>query len=304
MIRLSLVACCAALGGCTTPDVTDDIAAALTLTTTLQEPLQKQLGPQAEADLRAAEQVLINKDKLVLEIVECGPDDGVDAYGLLIDCRLLNAADPTAGAVNAYSVIQFVSLLEGYFAALSALATTTSTDAIQAQTTALLAALEETGAGRNGALGRLGAAAARNKEAAPLVAGALANQFRINALRRVVTRADPIIAEGGAIAAAFFDTEQSPMRLRQLEMFEAWQRADAASRRGDKGAHRAALDDLKVAHAAFLAADKSSPATAFRTLVRHHAVLLDRLTGTPRTDDVLQSLTQIDAVLTALRNRS
>ncbi|WP_299706984.1 hypothetical protein [uncultured Tateyamaria sp.] len=304
MTRFRLLITCAALAGCTTPDVTGDIGAAQALIFELHPKLNKQLEPVARADLSAAEQGLINSGKGVLELVNCDLPLDLDAYGLLNDCHLVNAASPLQENVNAYSVLAYVAVLDDYFAALSALAKSDSADAVQAQTAAAFAALAHLGQGRGGALGQLGAAAARNQDVGSRAAGFAANQFRINALRRVVAKADPLIRSGGELAAAYFEGVGSPVAVAHDKMFEAQEQASLASLRGDKPAHRAALDRLKRFHAEFEQAVKSSPATALRTLTRHHALLLKRLTGSPQPEEILQSLTQIDALLSALRTRS
>ena len=304
MIRLGLVVTCAALAACTTPDVTGEIEAAQALLSKLRPPLSKQLEPAARADLRAAEQGLINTGQGVLELVNCDLSLDLDAYGLLNDCHLVNAADSTQEEVNAYSVLEYVTALDDYFQALNALAKSDSADAVQAQTTAAFAALAQLGQGRSGALGQLGAAAARNQDIGTRAAGFAANQFRINALRRVVTKADPLIRSGGVHAAAYFEGPDSPVTVANEKMFQAQEQATRAGLRGDKPAQRAAVDRLKRFHAGFEKAEKASPATAFRTLTRHHALLRERLTGSPEPEEILQSLTQIDALLKVLHNRS
>ncbi|WP_147114698.1 hypothetical protein [Tateyamaria sp. syn59] len=304
MTRLTLLLCSAALAGCTTPDVTSNIETAQTLTRELQKPLQASLAQRAAADRQAAEEALIARNKAVLDLSGCDPLDDIDPDAQMPDCRLISFADPTLGDVNAYSVLEFVDLLDGYFAALANLATSTTADSIQTQSAALLAALETTGQGRSDALGKLADFGARNKGTVPALSGFAANQYRTTALRRVVAKAHPVIVEGVTFASVYFDGEDSSMRKAQDRLLLAWQQADDAVRNKDPIAHRAAVKAMKSAHTEFRNEQGKSPATALKALARHHALLLDHLNGTRNSAEVLQTLSQIDEILTALRNRS
>lgn len=303
MKLLGILILSATLLGCTTPNVTQEISGATELIGEIKPVLTKTLAKQAADDLRRAENDLIVNGDIVLDLTGCDPIDDADTYDLLPNCRLVNNADPNASRLNAYSVLAFMNLVDGYYAALSALASSQNADAIGAQTNALFVALEKAGAERNGALGILGTAASKNKDLGTRAAGFFANQYRIVSLRRVVRQADPLISEGAKLAAAYFDTENSAMRRNQRLMLEASLAADSAAEAGNFAAQREALDQFKSAYSAFSEAERTSPATAFRLLARQHNLLLQQLDGTASAEQVFQTLTTIDEILIAYRKR-
>lgn len=287
------------LAACSVPDVQPNVTAAAELLAVTEGTVRPGLEPLAAAELAEAEDAAMRDGRVIVGLDgTCHYDEAREAGEVTTDCSLIAFARPDDGAVNATTTLDALDVMAAYFTALGALASAESSDEVRARTAALMKALGDLGEGNDSAaLDRIAAGAKDRAELVTRTAGFLAAQARIAALRRVVRKADPVIARIVAPAAAFLDQQPGNLPDAQDRLDQAEAGYIAAAGSGNVAEHRAAAADLRDAFAAFKRAEAASPANRLLLLRRFHAELLDRLTSGGEPEDLLSVAEEIKAIV-------
>ncbi len=266
---------------CTTPDISKELTAANTLATETGKALQKRLAPISKAELRTAEEALIQNGNTVLSIEGTCDISAARGAGLAqTDCTLLNWAKPGAGPVNATATLEAMDVVQAYFTALKDLSETSAPADIALKTDALFGALAQTGSDQSKSLQRLAAEAAKNKPVVVKVVGFAAEQYRTSQLRRVVRKADPLIHDLTRTASAYLDSDIDPLLVKaQKTLTDAREELLNAQESGDAVRYRNAIAALRTAFVNFKTAEAKSSAAGLLTLRQLHKNLLTRLNG-------------------------
>lgn len=290
---------CAATA-CTRPDISVEIAAADTLLARLSESTGPTLSAAADLELDMAETDLMQAGLAVLQLE--GPCDltTTEAQGLAeTECRLVSAVT-LPDAATAHTTIAAIAALRGYIAALAALANSDSPAAVETNAAALTAALGEDGAERIAAFRALSGQLEGREQALATSLGFLARQRQAAGIRRAVRDADPVVDTLVTATVAYFRSVDTEIAPRFEALLEVADRAADPETLSDISRNRAATSDLRVAYAAFRAAEAASPVAdllAFRGL---HAALQARLLGRPSAEEILNLVTELQSVLAAI----
>jgi hypothetical protein len=293
------LSCLLALSACTTPDVTEQIKAASDLATTSTAKFRPALQSQAKKDVRQAEKQLIAQRATVYSLRDC---ESTDDFGIMSDCRLVTAVNLSAEPASASQALAAFDAVEGYFAALLALASSQSSDAVRQEATALTAALKDAQQAKYAPMARLASHGAKHADQAAAVTGFLASQVRIATLRRIVRQADPEIATILETVAAHLDLK-SDLGTHHAALITAQGDMEDAQLSGNTTLYRSNLDTLKQLHAAFIKAQNASAGNSFRLLRKLHGDLRKRLNAPGDTSEILATVTEIRSVVDTLRKK-
>lgn len=269
-----------ALAACATPDITKELTVANELLDKSGKNLRGKLSGKAKQELIALENARFAANEPVVEIVGSCDIAAARAANLAATrCDLNSLLDPGANETNATAVLQSVDVLDGYFAALTKLASTKSSDDVKKQAGALVGALEKTGSIQAESFQKLAKSAKEHGDLVVAVTGFFANQYRVYQLRRVVRKADPVIGRATEIAAAYLDDHDGTLAKAQAELKKANTAVDDAIINENQKAHRAAVVRLRKAHKDFKVKTANASAVGLLNVRQLHADLLKKLNG-------------------------
>lgn len=298
MMRFVPLVLLLSVGACTTPNVSEEITAAQTLFRVTDEQARAELEQRAAQERREAEDDLIASQQIAIQLADCFASNSFD---LSPNCRLVSAFDNIEGPPGeptASEVLVLFYALDGYFAALAAIATEGDADKV---TTAARAVAQSIAEVETGGLERLAPLADYFEDygdGLSEAAGFLAQQYQTAALRRTVIQADPVLSEALENAAQYYlnDGELEAARTR---LQDAALRANIAQAEGNISVARDAINELKTAHEAFLNIQNESPAYSFYLIGEMHEQLKDKLTSINSSQEILQTLQRIETVISA-----
>lgn len=275
------------MAACTTPDISVELDAANKLMGETGKTLRTKLSAKAKDELTALENTFYRENQPVVEITGTCDPNSARAKGLArSDCELRSLVDPGEDKTNATAVLQAVTVLEGYFAALTGLSKTKGTDEIKKQAKALTNALVQTGQIQADSFQQISEAAKEHSDAVVAVAGFAANQHQVSKLRQVVRKADPVVGDMTMIAVSYLDASNPELVRAADEVSEAEKAVNDAQIANDPVAHKRSVERLRKAFNAFKKAEANTLSAGLLNLRKLHAKLLQRLNGTGSMDEI------------------
>jgi hypothetical protein len=279
--RLPLFAAIALHSGCASPDLGPEMTAFSEAVTSVSQQYRGELGIGPDAIQTGQIDALVADRGATLAL-----STGCDALGTgdlrasVSDCNL-DFGDLKPGLGSPGRAAQQLELIDSYFTALQALATSTAPTDIQNATAAALdavgalsSALPEPG------LGAFAAELKSRRDPISKAAGFLAEQRRIAALRRVVRAADLPIARivldlketAAALGSPVAATRYDQLNARQEEM-------DAAQTSSNDAAYRAAVVAFLAEYEAFLDYRRNGLIPRLDLIESTHGALRARISG-------------------------
>lgn len=289
-----------ALAACSLSGASEGIGEAQALLSTTSAELAKTVDPQAEAQLKVAEDRLISLGEEVLVVRgSCDASvfrlDDPEAQALSA-CVLVSRASEAGTELGAFEVQQALFAMQEYWAALQALSTASTRERIDKATSTLNTRLAELLEALPGGDGSDIRGASAGVEA---LFGFTVDQVRTARLREIMARADGVIGRltDGIIANI------ATLPGGEVEIVSAFRTAErellAAEESGNAARYRKAVADLRKAHTALTTYTATSPADQLWLVRRAHADVLARLRN-PTADDILTTLEEIKSIVTAI----
>ncbi|MEM1078666.1 MAG: hypothetical protein AAGI09_09090 [Pseudomonadota bacterium] len=283
---------------CTSVAVDEEIKSAKSLLAETSKALEPTLKPAAEAEFAQARGAMIRAGEPIARLENCKDSN---AYLLTPDCRLVSKVVVSPDQpVNATQVRQLLVAMDLYLDGIAQIATSEDSAKINEATSALTASL--VGAKTDGlsAFAPLAGVFEGRQDAVASALGFLAEQARISSLKRIVGDADKVWNSELPIAAAYFPESDAMITARSQLLLDE-KAAEALLRRGDEAAYDIAMRALQEDYDAVIKLQRTSPAYAFFLLRRVHGDLAAKLNGNASPQDVLQTLREIEAILTGLK---
>lgn len=291
--------------GCTAPDLSSDIAEVQTLLSKTREAAGPSLEASAKRELAMADQQAAAAGRTIVILPgDCLARIAGDLSNDVSDCDVDDRAKPLKGPVNATQTLRALTVMEGYFAGLAELANAKSSEEVEKQSAALVAALS--GLSSDGE-GRFASLAERAKEDGPVItstAGFLSDQVRVAALRRVMADADPVLAEIAQNLVGASDILADPALAQRAVVQAAHGDYVTAQATGASGAVQVRL--AQVLRAEVAAMHKAEDASLIRRVFlaqQAHAAMVRRLAASPSLDELDSLTAQIAKINAAIEDR-
>ena len=285
------------LAACTAPDLTTEIGEGRKLLAEIRTDTKPILEPLSKIEKTNADNRLILANKTVVELFgDCDTIAARDTPQVLSTCILNERSNPQSGAVNASATLQFLKILDAYFAGLERIATAGSVDDVKVQAQALVNAFGKPNDQRPAAFENLGNFVRGRETIIVQGAGFLLDQVRISQLRRAVRTADPILSQGFEIAAAYLESISPNLLKANEELHTAEKSVIDIRASGQPDLHRKAIENLRTKHAAFKAAEAKSPVIKILLLRNLHSALKDRLSNAGSIEEIVMLLEQIRVI--------
>lgn len=292
-----------ATAGCTTPDLSAQLTDSASLVASAKESQNDRLTAAAATELAAAERVKAQANQRIVELPPGCVAIMADLSRSAERCAVVSTAVPLSAPVNATQLLLAYNSLENYFAALQSLAQSNAPEEIEAKSRQLLQAIGDLADTNNlTSLARLQTRISEKGGVAADAAGFLANQARQRALRRVMSRADPVIAELVASMQFKILDEGDSVAETRLAVLDAFDAYNTAVRSKDSAAQLTSAKTLRTAVANMQKQEKVSPLRKLYLARALHGAMLARLTGTQDFDDVEALLIEVTDILIALED--
>ncbi|MEL6465699.1 MAG: hypothetical protein AAFQ58_12095 [Pseudomonadota bacterium] len=289
--------------GCTTPDVSQEINETQAAFDELVKNTRPAVAEESAQEILQAEEILVaNGDQAVAVRGDCRP--AAEAYGVPIaaysgPCRLESQANLVKPGIpaNATQVLALETALAAYLLALANLANATSVNDAQKHTANLIASLDALAARRaSPQVKRLAKAASEDKDRIVGAVGFVVNQYRHNALRRAVARAESVLEEAGPVLVAYHSKRNPAVERAAKALNDAQLRANEARENGTPAQHRAAIAEIKRAFAVREALASKDPALWYVRFLRAHTALHAQLQGGGDLDDLSAAIDALAAL--------
>lgn len=289
--------------GCTTPDVSQEINETQAAFDALVKNTRPAVAEESAQEILQAEEILVaNGDQAVAVRGDCRP--AAEAYGVPIaaysgPCRLESQANLVQPGIpaNATQVLALETALAAYLLALADLANATSVNDAQKHTANLIASLDALAARRvSPQVKRLAKAASEDKDRIVGAVGFVVNQYRHNALRRAVARAESVLEEAGPVLVAYHSKRNPAVERAAKALNDAQRRANEARENGSPAHHRAAIAEIKRTFAVREALASKDPALWYVRFLRAHTALHARLQGGGDLDDLSAAIDELAAL--------
>lgn len=285
------------LTACSAPDVSTQVTALTDGFETAEKELSVKLAPKIQSEEQALMRAAVKARRTPLRLSpDCAAYRNRVAGADLEKCKIIETvlnAPPAAGTARR-AEIQLV-LLDDYFSALAALAASKSPADIAVSAGLLIDAfdgLSKTDAGAG--LAKFAQDLSAKKEPIGTVARGLAEQYRLNVLRRVVRDANDAVGTTVDILVAYYDAHTSKA---ERDAFKALETAEKAVVNGRKSAsvdqQLANIANLRSALKDYKALASKSPVQTLLTLKSAHAALVARLQDPGDPKQVLAYLKQL-----------
>lgn len=295
---VSQIAIAGLVCACTSPDISSSLSASRTLLDTTIADLDAPISARAARELAAAEAEAARNGTVIVSLPPTCigalpiPEQDVSA------CEVIPLVLPLDGAVNATQLANALASLDTYFTALNELATNQSPAVIQTRTAGLLSAIGALDDDINSqSLAQLSTRADAIGPAVAATAGFVADQVRINALRRVTRRADPVIEEIIDLASANLRATIDPINEARDAVLDAQLAYREAHARGDASGQLAGAATLRRSVTALHRAEAASPARRLHVLRDLHGAMTRQIAAGGDLEDIDRLITKTTEII-------
>lgn len=297
MKQALLFVCSLAMTGCTTPDVSTELAQARAEFSTFSSGIESQVLRDAAAERDRQQQRAIAADRAVIGFVgDCDTTVARLEVAVLSACNLVEYFDPRDDAGSASELADFRIIMDGYLTSLEALAASETATQAQAQAEAIVAAFGMPDPVRPAAFERLGASVRESQTLITTSTRFLVNQLRIGALRRAMREADEILDREIEVIVAHLEPYDTDLVAAQESLLIARQKLLDAEGRGNPVAYAEAVEGARAAHAAFQQAEAKSPIINLLRFRQTHARLLARTRPGADASELVEYLEELRAL--------
>jgi hypothetical protein len=301
MGRLMPLVCTCALvsaAGCTSPDVSAEVGTFSKAVTEVSASYRQSLGI-GPATIREGQIAALVGDRtsslgLATDCLSEGTgDDQVSISSCVLDDGGITLGEHTLARAETQLI-----LLADYFAAIDALAKSTSPVDVENAASAAIASVGALDAALPGTgLGAFAATLKERRTGISKVSGFLTDQYRYGKLRRIVADADPAVSR---IVLALRDAAEAngvePTRAAYERLNEARGRMDALQLGGSDAEYAAAVRGFMAEYDAFVAYRKTGLLPRLELIAETHAALRDRLTGPATTGEIIALIDRLNAI--------
>jgi len=288
---------------CTAPDLGPSIKDAQTLLEASIATTEKPLQERAKLELVDAEAAMARTDNRIIALPTNCLRMNADLAVSVDECRIIDRATPLYGPVNATQVLLAQKVMLSYFAVLSDINSATSPADIRSKSTALIEAFDTFSKTQNGdALARLGANATRRGPALSAVAGFAAEQARIRAMRRIVTRADSVLEDLLRGIQPILVQVGDRTAVNREAAINAYAAYNAAKKSGNTAAELRAARETKAAFDRLHNGEAKSPLRQLYLVRDLNAAMLKALQASPSLDEIDKLTAQISEIATLLED--
>jgi len=288
---------------CSSPDLGPALKDAQSLLDASITQTEASLKARAAVELAEADFTAASAGQRIVDLTSACLIANADLALSVDDCRVKDLAKPLDTSANATQVLLAQSVMRSYFAVLSDLNATTSPADIRAKTTSLFSAFDSFAETQNSAqLERLRLKAQQRGPAIAAITGFAADRARINAMRRIARRADPVLEDlVRGMQPVFLDLGDTTADAR-LEVTLAFKDYDTAFNAQDVQAQLDAATDLRQKVEALHVSEANSPLRQLYIIRDLHAGILAALNA-PASLAELDALTaQIAEIATLLED--